>query len=155
MAVSPGIDVTADLHLAIGELTTAVRELRADLRKNAALSTVIRQVPLTAPQMTLAGGAGVIDYPDTLKAKTGYYWSIRRLTLTGFTAGSASVKLNDQNGELLVPYPVAAANTFGRGEILLHPDDRLVITATGITGFVQLNGAADCFESWYLPEYLA
>ncbi len=105
--------------------------------------------------MNLSGGAGVIDYPDTLKAKTGYYWSVRRLTLTGWTVGSVSVRLNDPNGELIASYPNPAVFTFGRGEMLLHPDDRLVITATGITGFVQVNGAADCFESWYLPEYLA
>lgn len=111
----------------------------------------LQQVPLTAPQ---ANAAGVIDSPDLLAVKTGYFWSVRRLTLSGFTAGTAVVYLNGVGGEPVVPFAAAATYTFGRGELLMHPGDRLVVQATGITGYVQLNGAADCFLAWYLPWYI-
>lgn len=145
------LDIGAQLIASLETLSAAMARQERDRQR---MAQAIRQVPLTAPQMTLSAGAGTIDSPDTLKAKTGYYWSVRRLTLQGWTAGTVNVRRNDPNGEVLVPFPVPAANTFGRGEILLNPDDRLVVTATGITGLVQLNGAADAFEMWLLPDYL-
>ena len=154
MTADAGIDVTAQLSLAIGELTA---EIRAQNRDRQRLAQALRQGPITAAAMTLAGGAGVIDLPDLLAVKTGYYWSVRRLTLTGWTAGSVTVALNATaalGGEPVAPFPTPAVFTYGRGELLMHPGDRLVISATGITGSVILDGAADIFEQWYLPYYL-
>jgi hypothetical protein len=145
------IDITAQLAAALGRVADGLdREARWRQRQ----AEVIRQIPLTAPQMPLAGGAGILDSVDNLAVKTGYCWGIRRLTLSGFTAGTAVVYNSSVFGEPLVPYPQAATFTFGRGEVLLKPGDRLVVQATGISGYVQLNGIADCFEQWYLPIYV-
>lgn len=142
------VDVIAGIHAALGAVADTLGQ---ETRWRQRCSQAIRQVPLAAPW---ADSAGVIDYPDSLQAKTGYFWSVRRLTLSGFTAGTAVVYINGLNGEPAVPFQQAATYTFGRGELLLHPGDRLVVQATGITGYVQLNGAADCLETWYLPYYL-
>jgi hypothetical protein len=149
------LDLGAQLIASIETLNTALSR-QEQQRQRAA--QCIRQIPLVSPQMNLsAGGAGVIDIPDLLAAKTGYYWGVRRLTLSGFTAGTAVVYLNGTSGEPVAPYAEAATFTFGRGEVLMHPGDRLVVVASGVINsgdYVQLNGAADCFEQWYLPNYI-
>lgn len=146
----PEVDVQAFASLS-ASLDGLAGEMKAARLRNQRQAAVIRQIPLAPPQ---ANSAGIIDYPDVLAAKTGFYWSVRRLTLTGWTAGSASVYINSIGGELVAPFPVPAVYTYGRGELLLHPGDRLVAASAGITGYVQMNGAADCLEDWYLPYYL-
>jgi hypothetical protein len=145
------IDIGAQLVASLDNLTTALRKENAWRQRQA---QVIRQVPIKPPQ---ANAAGVIDVPQAMSAPTGYYWGIRRLTLSGFTAGSAVIYLNGLGGATVgepIPFDQAGMFTFGRGELLLHPGDRLVVNATGTNGYVQLDGAADCFEQWYLPYYL-
>lgn len=149
----PEIELDLGVQLIAGIEGMAAKIDRAE-RYRQRMAQAIRQIPITAPPMNLASGAGVIDVPDLLAVKTGFMWSVRRLTLYGFTAGTATVLLNSQFGEPVAPFPQAAVFTFGRGELLMHPGDRLVTTATGITGSVTLAGAADCFEQWYLPHYI-
>lgn len=152
-AAAPGplLDVWAKIGISLDTLTG---ELRADRAERARMMTVIRQVPLSTPQMTLNAGAGTIDIPDLLMVRTGYYWSVRRLTLSGWSAGSVTVWKNNAGGEVLLAFPVPSTATLGRGEVLLEPGARLTVTAAGITGSVQMYGAADMFEDWYLPYYL-
>ena len=40
--------------------------------------------------------------------------------------------------------------------MLIHPGSQLIFSAlaSGITGTIQIYGAADMFESWYLPYYI-
>lgn len=153
-----GIAVLAQLGVQLEATTGALDRMTGALRDEAeqrqVMAQAIRQIPLAPPQITLATGAGVLDVPDSLGAKTGYCWSVRRLAVTGFSAGSVSVFINSQFGEPAAVFSVAGVNVYGRGEQLLMPGDRLVFTATGITGFVQINGRADCFELWYLPYYI-
>lgn len=146
----PEIELDLGAQL-VASLETLTARLEREERQRQRMAQAIRQVPLTGPQ---ANAAGVIDVPDLLAVKTGYYWSVRRLTLSGFSAGTATVYLNGIGGEPFVPVAQAGTFTFGRGEMLMHPGDRLVVQAAGITGYVQLNGAADCFEQWYLPHYI-
>src|SRR5208337_1293443 len=145
----PGLELQAGLSLAIGNVEKMMDAQEAYRRKCA---LAIQQVPIVCPPIITANG--VADYPDTMKAKTGYYWSVRRLTLTGWSAGACTVYKNFNGGEPLAPFPVPAVYTFGRGEMLLNPDDRLVVVAAGITGQVNIWAVADCFEAWYLTEYI-
>jgi hypothetical protein len=78
-------------------------------------------------------------------------WGIRRLTLAGYTAGTAGIYIDDIEP---IPYQAAGMYTFGRGEMLLDSGQRLVVQATGITGTVTLFGCADCFPRDYLPIYM-
>lgn len=142
------IDIGAQL---VASLETMAAKLDRDERHRQKMTQAIRQIPIAAPQ---ANAAGLIDYPDLLAVKTGYYWGIRRLTFSGFTAGTCVVYRNSIIGEPLLPVQAAGVFTFGRGEMLLSPGDRLVVSTASITGYVQMNGAADCFEQWYLPYYI-
>jgi hypothetical protein len=145
------LDVTAQLCASLDGLTAQMR--RAEERHQR-MAQAIRQVPLAAGRMNLT--TGVLDDPAQLRAPTGFIWGVRRLTLSGFATGTAIVYLNAAGGEPVAPFSQAGTFTFGRGELLLHPGDRLVVTATGQTGsdYVQLNGAADAFELWFLPYYI-
>jgi hypothetical protein len=146
-----GVSVDAGLTIQLGRVADV---LESQARRRQQLMQQLHQVPILGPQVPLAGGAGTLDVPDVFSAKTGYCWSIRRLALTGFSAGTVTVYKNFAGGEVLVPFPAAGVSTFGRAEALLMPGERLVFVAAGVTGFVQVGGAADCFESWLLPDYL-
>ena len=109
---------------------------------------LIGSVPLTA-------GAGTLDGP--LTPVRGQTWSIRRFTWYGWSAGTVSAYLDNQEPIFLNVSPsstVYGMNTFGRGELLIPAGSRIVITATGITGVVQFYGRADTFMNDYLSEYL-
>jgi hypothetical protein len=71
-----------------------------------------------------------------------------------FTAGSVNTYVDNTAGEPICPFPAAAVNTFGKGEQLMNPMSRIAVVATGITGTVQIWGAADQFETWLLPWYM-
>lgn len=137
------------------------------------LFETLHQVPVGAVQVPITGGAGVFQMNDLLMPKAGYMWGIRRLTASGYSAGSVvAYKGGAVVGGAYVPggdpFPFSAAGalTLGRGELLLDQGDALIIVCgtsvpggtaiTLISGFggVQINGAADCFERWLLPEYL-
>ena len=145
------VDVAARVTALLEDSQTARR--RAEDRRMMCLRD-FSQLPLAFPPMVLAGGAGTLDMPDSLAAKTGFYWSVRRLTAVGWSAGSVTVFADSVVGEPLAPFPAPAVLTFGRGELLLNPGSRLVVSATGITGSVQLWGKADCFPTWMLARYM-
>lgn len=146
--------MTADLGFAADiavQLGRVADGLQAAERYRVRCMGALQRVPVVS---TVVEGSGTIDQPDALGAKTGYYWSIRRLTCYGFSAGLVTVYRNIAGGEPLVPYPQTGVATFGRGEMMLAPGERMIAVGTGITGSFQLVGEADCFESWYLPEYV-
>lgn len=142
------IGIELDLAAQLGRVADAME--RAE-RWRVKCAGALQQLPVFSPVLN---GSGTIDSPDGLMAKTGYHWSIRRLSAVGFTAGTVTVYNSAAGGEVLFPFAQAGTATFGRGEMLLQPGDRLVAVCAGITGTVQLTGRADCFESWYLPYYI-
>lgn len=136
-------------------------------RARARLFEQLHQVPIGAVQVPLTAGAGAYQMADLLSPKAGYMWGVRRITASGYTAGSVVVYKNGAvvggaytgGGEPIAPFAAAATLTIGRGEAILDQNDQLIIVCTGITlaaGFagVQINGAADCFERWLLPDYM-
>ena len=149
---SPGIDVevTARLCASLDGIAQRLDRAQAFRQRCAAALT---SVPFVGT-VTLSSGAGTDDQPDKLTAKTGFIWSVRRITANGWTAGSVTAYRNSSIGEPVMPFPTPAVNTIGRGELLLMPGDRIVWGATTITGTVSYSGVADCFESWLLPFYL-
>jgi len=111
----------------------------------------VRQVPLYA---TAFAGSGTITQPATLGPPTGSYWSVRRLAVSGFSAGTVTFYVNDPAGEIAAVFAAAGVQTFNRGGVLIHPQDYLVAVGATITGNVTVIGAADQFPDWYLSEYL-
>jgi hypothetical protein len=152
------VDLSAQISASLTGLTAAVERERQWRQRQ---MDAVRQVPF-AGQITISGGAGTeVHGRDKMQAKTGYIWSIRRLTAgstaNGWSAGSVTAFRNDVNGEPVMPFPVPAVNTIGRGELMLMPGDALVWSATGITltgSILPFWGVADCFEEWYLPFYI-
>lgn len=159
-----GFGVLAALGVTLGRIADRLDD-QANRRQR--LYESLHQVPQGPAQIPINGGAGVLSLPDVFQCKTGYCRSVRRLTASGFTAGSVTTYLNGLlvggvlvgTPEPVAPFPQAGVLTFGRGELLLQQDDTLTFAATGITlssGFagVQINGIADEFEAWLLPDYL-
>lgn len=146
------------MAFAVGAQANAM--MREKMRQDRALAQELdpHQVPILPPPIPIAAGAGVlfVDGPGT-----GQFWGIRRLTLTGFSAGSVAVFKNSQFGEEILPAAAAGTFTFGRGEQLLMGDENLVFVAAGITltaanagiGIV-IGGAADFASQWQLAKYL-
>lgn len=141
MTVEIGAEVVLSLTEKIDELNGWHKRIEKALHDREIAPV---QVPLTA-------GAGTLDAPALLAPVRGDMWSVRRLTLWGYTAGTVTVTLNGLE-PLFSGNP--AMNTYGRGEVLLTASDKLVVTASGITGNVFIAGRADSFETWYLPFYL-
>lgn len=153
MSVNLEVDVSGDLIASLtAALTRNADELKQQREQRWLARGALQRIFMASRQSTTAND--VIDQPDALMAKTGYWWDIRRLTITGFTAGTVTVFRNSNGGEPMVPFASAGTSTFGKGEILLHPGDRLVVAGTGTTGTWQMWGEATAVESWYLPEYL-
>lgn len=119
--------------------------------RNDMWADTVRQVPIVA---TSLGGSGTIMQPATLGPPTGWYWGVRRLTAQGFSAGTVTVYDTSASGEPLETFAAAGTQTFGKGQILLHPGHYLVFVAAGITGTVTMYGAADLFRAPFLSRYL-
>lgn len=149
-------DFSGSLIASIGQLTAKIGalhdqlDMERKLRQHAAQS--FRQVPFII-NVPLVAGAATLN-PTTAGPDIGYYWSIRKLSAVGFTAGTVNTYIDNTGGEPIVPYPAAAVNTFGKGEQLINPNSSIAIVATGITGTVQIWGKADQFETWLLPWYM-
>jgi hypothetical protein len=128
----------------------------------------IHQVPIGPLQIAITAGAGVYQVPDMTAVRAGFMQSIRRLTASGFSAGTVAVYKSGAvvggvflgGGEPISAFAAAGINTLGRAEGLMDMGDNLIFVCTGITlstGFagVQINGASDCFTRDFLPDYLA
>lgn len=117
------------------------------------ISEAMIDVPfgLTVP---LSGGTGTLTQAPNLGPPLGWWWSVRRLTAVGFTAGTVNVYADSTAGELIAPFPQAGVFTFNRGEQLLRPMQQMIIQATGIAGTVTIWGRADGFQQWFYPYYV-
>lgn len=156
-----GIHLGAELTASLGKIASTVEYWS---KRRQALFESVHQIPITPGQITLTAGAGVLQQDSLLGPSTGKCWSIRRLAAIGFTQGTVTVFRNATvggggsgtavTGETIIPFASAGVFTFGRSEMLLMPNDFLVIQATGITGSVTINGVADQFDQWLLPDYI-
>lgn len=161
----PGFDlgIFAQIGASLGQVASMMRD-REDRRT--ALFRQLHQVPIGPQIIPITASAGNLDQVEAFGPKAGYMWSVRRLTTSGYSAGSVAGYKNGTitggalaGGEPVAPFPAAGVLTFGRGELLLDQNDILIFAATGVTlnanaPGIQVNGAADNFERWLLPDYL-
>jgi hypothetical protein len=115
---------------------------------------IIRQVPLMTQNIVLSGGNGSLVSPGQYGPPTGCYWSVRRITCWGFTAGTVAAYLDSLAGEAVAPFAQAGTFTFGRGELLINPQSYLLFQALAVTGTVAVAGRADQFPVPHLRYYL-
>lgn len=139
-----------------GELNGLLAELGLKLdryfEQQTRVDGAIWSQPIPGLLVPLSAGTGTLENELYMLAPPGCMMSLRRLTLSGFTAGTATAYISEEDPA--VPYTAAASNTFGKGEILLDTGDHLSIVASGITGQVVVHGRFDVFQNWYLPRYL-
>lgn len=147
----PEVELDVGLQL-IASIETLTQQMRKAWQHEQRKAQAIRVIPL-APSQAIASPF-TIDVPDLLMAKTGYYWDVRRLALTGWSAGSVTVYRNASGGEPVAVFATPGVIVYGKAHLLLHPGEKLVAVGTGITGFVQLNGDVIALEAWLLPQYL-
>lgn len=145
------IDIGAEVEINLTEETGKSARRTSERQK---LAQQVYQAPIIG-QVPLVTGAGVLDEPAQYGPPRGFMWCIRRLTLWGYTAGSIIPSI-DQLEPILLSNANAAQTVFiGKAEWMLDSGQRIVFTATGITGSAIINGVADCFPRALLPVYLS
>src|SRR5215813_1672530 len=81
----PGFSVQAFAELAasVGQLATAVAAQEERARR---MWHAVRPIPgIPLPQITT--GSGIIDQPELLAPRTGYWWDVKWVTAATFTGG--------------------------------------------------------------------
>ena len=166
MTAGLDLEFSGQLLAGINGLTQQIAGWSSRMDREAArrqrASQAVRQVPFQSKISLTAGtGNGRIN---PYGPPAGYYWSIRRFTAYNYSAGTVTAfkdanELSPTIGEPVLPFPVEAVNTLGKGELLLNPGSIILMYATGITtvdgtSYVYIWGAADQFEEWLLPDYL-
>jgi hypothetical protein len=153
------IDLSAQLCAAINGLSARLD--RDTQRRQAAAqraSQIYRQIPFVI-NLTISSSAGSLNPVPACGPPIGYFWSIRRFSATGFTAGTVILFIDSTSGEPIETFTGASIGsyiqTYGKGHQVMHPGSNLAITATGITGTVTVYGAADQLETAYFPAYAA
>jgi len=149
------LDMNASLHAAVTGLSGRLDRLHARMARACESFRRLEfggAVPLTA-------GAGTLQDFDRFGCPSGYMWSIRRLAVSGFTAGQVTAYRDGTAGEplwtLLAPASGSiAVDTFGKGHIMLKSMSQIVWSAASITGTVTVYGAADQFYAADLPWYM-
>ena len=142
-----------NLHARLDKQETDRRE--RDQRRSSLLRMVV-PVPITAPQIILAAGAGTLtNMPDTLGPHDGYAWFVNQLTCMSFSAGTVSVYRNFiQDENFLVSFTQAGTFFFGSTQLYLGDSDMLAFSASGITGNVTISGWAINVPTPLVPEYI-
>jgi hypothetical protein len=112
------------------------------------------QVPFIINTVLSSGAVTLNPVPNGPGPDLGYFWSIRKLSAVGFTAGTVNLYVDNTGGEPIVPFPQTGVFTFGKGEQVMNPGSTIALVASGITGTVQIWGKADQIESWLWPWYI-
>jgi hypothetical protein len=135
-----------------GELLISLNDGITALNKhNKRREEIVTQVPF-ASAMLISAGSGTLDIGGQFEPSAGLIWSVRRLAASGFTAGTVNTLID--NIEPVAPFAQAGVSFFPPGGLLIEHGHRLVFSASGITGPVNIWGRADQFPYWYLSEYL-
>lgn len=142
-------NAAATLEVSLGRVAAALEKQE---RRNERLYQLLHLAPITGA-MILAGGAGTLDQADRYGPKDGYLWDLRRVTVSGFTAGTVTMYRNDTNGAQLAQWTTPGEWTWSTAQ-WLKMRDRLIWVATGITGTVVIDGEAIEVSNQVLPEYL-
>lgn len=144
------IDIGAEFMLDLGKKVNDLHTWNSPKSTRVWDKPFMVNVPLTG-----------FDQGTLLSPEAGTIWSLRRLTLFGYTVTNGSLQILLDGVEPLVAIAAGATAVTGpsvtyipAGGAILTNTSRLTVSATGVTGSVTLAGRADAFEAWYLSEYL-
>jgi len=141
-----GAGVAATLEVSLGRVVAA---LDRQERRHARLNQLLHLEPIVA---SLAA-SGTIDQPDMYGPRDGYWWDLRSVVASGWSAGTVTMYVNDKNSAVQAQWSVPGENDWS-GQKWLAPRDRLIFVAAGITGSVQIQGWAIAVSQQVLAEYL-
>lgn len=148
MSIEVGFDAEIDLT---GDGEEGGTKKEKDKRADDRLSQQVYQYRLTPNLIPLVSGSGTLLEPTQYGPPVGFMWSVRRLTISGYTAGTVTVYLNQIEP---IAFPAAGTYTFGKGELMLDNGDNLSFTAASVTGQPVVFGSVDVIPRNQLPAYL-
>lgn len=105
----------------------------------------VKPLRFLASAQVAAGGAltiGDSNSPsDQISPKAGYIWAVTRLTIGGIAVTeNVSVFLNNLGqGNIVDTVPGQTLRRFGGNSLILLPEDRLIVTGTGLAEPVGTN----------------
>jgi hypothetical protein len=146
-----GIEIMAGLSASIGNLAGQLEIDRESRRK---LAQAIHPFTIPPQPIAVSGGAGSLDQPNILGPRTGKYWDLRRISCTGFSAGTVTVYLSQSGAEMVGVFSAAGVLTLGKAHILLGGNDRLYFSAASITGTPVVSIAGLEIDATWIGEYL-
>lgn len=149
--MTQGLDLLAQIHLSLGQLTAEVKQQRDDLQR---AREGVRPIPeIVVPQITTTNGSA--DYPELLAPRTGYWWEVKLAGAFTFSAGSVNLYLTGtQDSNIKGIFPSAGYLTYGDQLLLFNWNSRLVFKAVSVTGNVTPNLTVIEIADWALPAYL-
>lgn len=149
--VEQGLQLMANLNLAIGRLSDQMEE---EKQRGANLALAVRPIPgIAVPQITTANGTA--DYPELLAPRAGYWWDVKSVTAATFSAGTVNLYAGAKTDSTLrFVFVTSGTFTFGTGQLLVPPGQRLIFTAVSVTGNVTPSLSVIEVADWALPSYL-
>jgi len=134
-----------DLNLAVGvQLQASIDTLAGELRRyndqQQKLNQQVNVFTIPGQPVSLTGSAGsltgTLDMPQLMQPPSGDVWQMVGVSAWGFTTGSVDVYLNNTAGDL--EFVFTSAGLWEPSDYYLTPGNRLVYSASGITGTVTI-----------------
>jgi hypothetical protein len=145
------LEVFAGMSASLGQLVAEAAWQR-EYKRN--LIQEIHPFSVPAQGITLTAGAGTLDQPNLLGPRTGRAWDVRRMSVTGFTAGTVTVCQTQANADVLAVFSSAGVLLNGKAQLLVNAGDRMIFVASGITGSVTVSIAGIDISATLLGDYL-
>ena len=146
-----GFDFTAQLQASIGSLAEEMKAWRSERQR---LAQAVHPFVIPGIPLSLTTGAGTLNQPNILSPRTGKFWDIRRISCTGYTAGTVTTYLNSTSGDIVALFSTAGVLLNGKAQLLIGANDLLVFGAASITGTVTIGLAGVEVDADRIGEYL-
>jgi hypothetical protein len=144
-------DFSAGLQASIGSLTEQLKAWRSDRLR---LAQAVHPFVIPGIPLSLTTGAGTLNQPNIMSPRTGRFWDIRRISCTGYTAGTVTCYLNSTSGDIVALFSTAGVLLNGKAQLLIGANDLLVFGAASITGTVTVGLAGVEVDAERIGEYL-
>lgn len=142
-----GAAVSGSLEVVLGRVASALDRQNRDRDR---LAQLVHPAPISYAQ----AGSGTADFPDRFGPHDGFLWDVRRIAVSGFTAGTVTLLKNDPvNGPQIAQWTAPGQWTWS-SQLWLKSRDRLIFVAAGITGNVIVDGDAIEVSQQVYAEYV-
>jgi hypothetical protein len=146
-----GFDFSAQVSASIGSLAEEMKAWRSDRQR---LAQAVHPFVIPGIPLSLATGAGTLNQPNIMSPRTGKFWDIRRISCTGYSAGTVTCYLNSTSGDIIALFASAGVLLNGKAQLLIGANDLLVFGAATITGTVTIGLAGVEVDADRIGEYL-